>query len=59
MRQNFPDSSGLIESCLIIRNHNDKNCVNLMNDWFEEIKTYSHRDQLILLFGKTNIGLNI
>jgi hypothetical protein len=50
MRQNFPDSSGLIESCLIIRNHNDKNCVNLMNDWFEEIKTYSHRDQLSFNF---------
>ena len=45
-RENFPDNSGLIESCLIIRKHNEKNCINLMNDWFEEIKNFSHRDQL-------------
>ena len=45
-REKFPDNSGLIESCLIIRKHNEKNCINLMENWFEEIKTYSHRDQL-------------
>ena len=45
-REKFPDNSGLIESCLIIRKHNEKNCINVMENWFEEIKTYSHRDQL-------------
>ena len=50
MKENFPDNSGLIESCLIIRKHNEKNCINLMNDWFEEIKNYSHRDQLSFNF---------
>jgi hypothetical protein len=42
----FPDKYGLLESCLIIRKHNDKNCINIMDKWFNEIKNYSHRDQL-------------
>lgn len=43
---NFTDETGLIESCLMIRKHNDKNCINIMENWFDEIKIYSHRDQL-------------
>ena len=45
-KKKFPDKSGLIESCLIIRKHKDNNCINLMEEWFNEIKYYSHRDQL-------------
>ena len=44
--ENFPDNTGLIEGCLIVRKHNEKDCVNLMNKWFEEIEKYSYRDQL-------------
>jgi hypothetical protein len=44
--ENFTDKTGLVETCLIIRNHNIQNCINLMNNWFEEIQNYSHRDQL-------------
>ena len=43
---NFTDNTGLIESCIIIRKHNEKSCIDLMNDWFKEIKNYSYRDQL-------------
>ena len=45
-KKNFPDKSGLIYGCLIIRKHNDKNCIDTMEEWFDEIKYYSHRDQL-------------
>ena len=45
-KSKFSDRNGLIESCLIIRKHNDKNCINIMEEWFDEIKKYSHRDQL-------------
>jgi hypothetical protein len=45
-KEKFPDDKGLIESCLLIRKHNDKNCINIMEKWYEEIKKYSHRDQL-------------
>ena len=43
---NYTDKNGLIESCIIIRKHNDINCINIMEEWFKEIKKYSHRDQL-------------
>ena len=45
-KENFPDNYGLIEGCLIIRKHNKKDCIYLMNKWFNEIEKYSHRDQL-------------
>ena len=45
-KENFPDDNGLIEGCIIIRKHNDKNCIKTMEKWFDEIKNYSHRDQL-------------
>ena len=53
--ENFPDRNGLAECCLIIRKHNDINCINFMNNWFNEIKLYSHRDQLSFnyIFWKT------
>ena len=45
-KSNFPDKNGLIESCIIIRKHNDINCINIMDEWFDNIEKYSHRDQL-------------
>ena len=58
-REKFPDDTGLIEGCLIVRKHNDKNCINLMENWFNEIKNYSHRDQLSFnyVLWKTNIKI--
>ena len=44
--ENFPDNNGLAETCLIVRKHNDLNCIDFMTQWYEEIKLYSHRDQL-------------
>lgn len=44
--EHFPDNNGLIEGCIIVRKHNDKNCIKTMERWYDEIKNYSHRDQL-------------
>ena len=59
IKSNFPDNNGLIEGCLIIRRHNKKDCIYLMNKWFEEVKNYSHRDQLSFnyLIWKTGIKI--
>lgn len=46
MEEKYPYNNGLIESCLLIRKHNDKQCINIMTKWYREIKKYSHRDQL-------------
>ena len=45
-KEKFPDNNGLIESCLLIRKHNEKGCINFMTRWYYEIEKYSHRDQL-------------
>ena len=45
-QENFTDNTGLLESCIIIRRHNEEKCIDLMNNWFGEIKNNSHRDQL-------------
>ena len=44
--ENFEDNNGLIESNVIIRRHNEKDCINTMEKWWIEIINYSHRDQL-------------
>lgn len=45
-KEKFPDNNGLGECCLIIRKHNEISCKNFMDNWFEEIRLNSHRDQL-------------
>lgn len=54
--EEYPYNNGLSENCLIVRKHNDLNSINLMNQWFYEIKHYSHRDQLSFnyIIWKTN-----
>ena len=47
---NFPYNFGLSENCLIVRRHNNKKCIILMEKWWEQIKNYSKRDQLSLSY---------
>ena len=46
IKEQFPYKNGLIESSIIVRKHNNKECIYLMNKWTNEIIKYSHRDQL-------------
>ena len=55
-KKNFTDDNGLAESCVIIRKHNDLNCIKTMEEWFDEIKKYSHRDQLSFNYVLWKIG---
>ena len=45
---NFPRHYGLLENTIIVRRHNDKNVINIMEDWWKYIESYSRRDQLSL-----------
>ena len=45
-KEKFPDNNGLAETCLIVRKHNDINCIHFMEQWSHEITQNSHRDQL-------------
>ena len=46
LSENIPKETGLIESCIMIRRHNEKECIDIMEQWWNEIKDNSHRDQL-------------
>ena len=59
IKENFPDNLGLTENCIIIRNHNKENIIKLMEAWWNEIKNYSHRDQLSLNYAIWKLNLNI
>lgn len=43
---NFPENIGLNETNILFRFHNEKKCINIMNDWFDFIQKFSRRDQL-------------
>ena len=45
-KENFPDDKGHAECSLIVRKHNCISCINLMENWYYEIKHNSRRDQL-------------
>lgn len=44
--EGFPAHNGLLQSNILLRKHNDEDCIALMEDWWKEIERGSHRDQL-------------
>ena len=44
--ENYPKNHGMIASGIIYRKHNDPIVKDLMNEWWSEIESMSHRDQL-------------
>jgi hypothetical protein len=44
--EGFPKNYGLLQSNIMIRKHNNDDCIRLMETWFKEVKNGSHRDQL-------------
>jgi hypothetical protein len=44
--EGFPSEYGLLQSNILIRKHNEEDCIRLMEAWFNELKDNSHRDQL-------------
>ena len=57
--EKFPKKLGLSENCLIVRRHNEKDCINLMDKWWKEIYFYSYRDQLSFNYIKWKTNINI
>jgi len=44
--EDLPVNVGLVESNVILRNHNSHNLISVMEDWWKEIEHHSRRDQL-------------
>lgn len=49
-REGMKGNTGLCEGSFIWRNHSAKKVCQFMEEWWEHIQTYSHRDQLSLCF---------
>lgn len=45
-KEGFPEKYGLLQSNILLRRHNNEDCIKLMTYWFEELRKGSHRDQL-------------
>ena len=46
MEEGYPQNNGLTTNGIMFRNHKNPNIINLMEDWWLEIKHNSRRDQL-------------
>lgn len=46
----MPLKYGLLETNIILRKHNDLQCIDIMEQWWNEILSWSKRDQLSLPF---------
>lgn len=58
-KEGFPKNYGLTQNNIIIRKHNDPECIKLMEAWWEEVKNGSYRDQLSLFYVKWKTNVNI
>ena len=56
----YPKNNGLITGMVILRRHNEQDCVDTMEDWWAEIKYNSKRDQLSFNYvaWKNNLKFN-
>lgn len=45
-KEGFPKDYGLLQSNILLRKHNNEDCIKLMEAWFDTLKDGSHRDQL-------------
>jgi hypothetical protein len=46
----YPPKSGLHNSGVLLRRHNDPRLIVFLEDWWRQLKVFSHRDQLSLDF---------
>ena len=56
----YPQKNNLITGMVIVRRHNEKDCIQTMEDWWNEIKYNSRRDQLSFNYvaWKNNLKFN-
>ncbi len=55
----YPENFGLVQSNVIIRKHNHKNCKDICENWWRELVTQSKRDQLSFNYSIWNKDFNI
>ena len=56
--EGYPKNNGLATNPIILRNHNDSDVIKTMEDWWNEIKYNSRRDQLSFNYIAWKNGFN-
>lgn len=46
----FPEKYGLFENGFIVREHGDKRCVSIMNEWWRQLNRFTMRDQISFMY---------
>ena len=57
--EKFPKHFGLFQTNIMIREHNTKQCIELMEKWWSEIKNHTKRDQLSFTYCLWKMGYNM
>lgn len=58
-KMNYPEHFGLVQSGIIIRNHNDEEVIKLCELWWNELLRHSKRDQLSFNFSLWLVNIEI
>ena len=53
----FPHHFGLFENPIIVRKHNDAICINIMKEWWNQLTTYTMRDQISFPYVVWKLGI--
>lgn len=48
--EGFPERFGLTQNNVIVRWHNNDDCIQVMEVWAEQVRNFSHRDQLSFFY---------
>ncbi len=49
-KEGFPRFFGLTENGILVREHNNEDCIRIMDTWWDEVLNYSRRDQLSFMY---------
>lgn len=56
--EGFTDTIGLIDSCILIREHKSIDVIKTMQLWFDEFNEFPSRDQFSIMYAIWKIGVN-
>lgn len=59
MNENMPRNFGMLEAPIIVRDHHNKKCIEVMEFWWSEFLLYSNRDQISLPYVLFKLGIKI
>jgi len=57
--EGYPTKNSLFENRILIRNHNEKRVIELMEMWWDELNKWVHRDQLSLCYAAWKLKFKI